>query len=204
MVDRRGGGRVVGAVLVGGASSRMGIDKATLEVDGVAMGARVAAALGAAGCAPVVAVGGPVSRGDQLGLEVVVDRWPGEGPLGAIITVLERAAADGVDAVAIAACDLPWLDAATLGSLVERYRLDPTSVDVVVARASHLEPLCAVWACVAAPALRHRFDAGERAVHRALAALRVEAIDVDRRCVVNVNSQADLGAAGLQVDPPNG
>ena len=43
-----------GAVLCGGASRRMGTDKAFVEVGGVAMAERVAAALEAAGCAPVV------------------------------------------------------------------------------------------------------------------------------------------------------
>ena len=199
-----GAGRVAGAVLVGGTSSRMGVDKSTLKVDGIAMGARVAAALVAAGCEPVVAVGGPPSRGERLGLVVVTDRWPGEGPLGAIVTVLEHARAEGVDAVLVAACDLPWLDAATLEALIEQYRERAATVDVVVARSDRLEPLCAIWACHMADPLRRRFDAGERAVHRALTALVIATVDVDRRSVVNVNTRADLSAAGLQVDPSNG
>ena len=47
-----------GAVLCGGRSSRMGTDKAFVELAGVAMVQRVAAALATAGCAPVVLVGG--------------------------------------------------------------------------------------------------------------------------------------------------
>ena len=47
-----------GAVLCGGASRRMGTDKAFVEVGGQPMAERVAAALEEAGCAPVVFVGG--------------------------------------------------------------------------------------------------------------------------------------------------
>ncbi len=41
---------LAGAVLTGGSSTRMGADKALVEVDGVAMAARVAHALRASGC----------------------------------------------------------------------------------------------------------------------------------------------------------
>ena len=51
-----------GAVLCGGASRRMGTDKALVEVDGVPMAERVAGALHAGGCAPVVFVGGDGAR----------------------------------------------------------------------------------------------------------------------------------------------
>ena len=164
----------------------------------------MAAALGAAGCDPVVAVGGPDERGRGVGLSVVADRWPGEGPLGAIITALDHAAARGCGAVAVAACDLPWLDSAVLDALITRYRSATPPADVVVARAERVEPLCAVWACSAAPVLRERFDDGERAVHRAITALRVVVVDVDARSVVNVNTADDLAAVRRRADPATG
>jgi molybdopterin-guanine dinucleotide biosynthesis protein A len=87
---------VAGAVLMGGASRRMGRDKALVEVDGLPMASRVAAALTAAGCRSAVAVGGDAAVHARLGLSSVPDRWPGEGPLGAIVTVLGLL--DGLDA----------------------------------------------------------------------------------------------------------
>jgi molybdopterin-guanine dinucleotide biosynthesis protein A len=78
---------VFGAVLCGGAS-RMGVDKATIPVDGVAMARRVADALAAAGCSPVSAIGGDPAELGRLGLDTVIDRYPGDGPLGGILTAL--------------------------------------------------------------------------------------------------------------------
>ena len=67
----------VGAVLTGGASRRMGRPKADIEVDGVAMAARVADAMVAAGALDVARIG-----------DEVADHHPGEGPLGGVLTAL--------------------------------------------------------------------------------------------------------------------
>ena len=55
-----------------------------------------------------------------------------------------------------------------------------------------LEPLCAVWARQAHQPLERLVLEGERAVHRALASLRVVTVQVDAAAVANVNSPADL------------
>ena len=100
--------RCLGAVLAGGASSRMGTDKAFIEIDGTPMVVRAAEALRAAGAAPVVVVGGDGARLRALGLDAVPDRYPGEGPLGGVITALAAldAHGDGLDAAATLPCDV--------------------------------------------------------------------------------------------------
>ncbi len=64
----------------------MGTDKALLPVDGVPMVLRVAAALRAAGCEPVVAIGGDEPALRRLGLQVLMgahprDPWSFTAPL---------------------------------------------------------------------------------------------------------------------------
>jgi len=173
----------VGAVLVGGKSRRMGRPKSLIEIDGLAMARRVATAMGRAGCTSVVAIG-PAEL--AAGLEHVDDLHPGEGPLGGILTALH--AADGA-AVLVAACDLPWIDAASLAMLVE---VGGRGEDVVVARSSRLEPLCALWQPSAAPKLQVVFGAGERAVHRALLTLAVAEVALPDSVLTNVNAPEDL------------
>ena len=179
---------VTGAVLTGGASRRMGTDKAFVVVDGTAMVERVAGSMRTAGCRPVFAVGGDAAALAAAGFECVADRWPGEGPLGGIVTAVGHAAGP----VFVSACDLPWLDAATIEVLLERYRMLEATIDVVVARTERIEPLCAIWSQSASVTLQAAFGSGERAVHRVLANMRVESVDVDPSRLVNVNTPGDL------------
>lgn len=161
----------------------MGRPKSLLEVAGVAMAQRVAAAMWRAGCMPVVAVG---PHELSAGLDHVEDLHPGEGPLGGILSAL--GAANGAAAL-VTACDLPWIDAASLAMLIE---VAGRGEDVVVARSSRLEPLCALWQPAASAKLQVVFDAGERAVHRALLTLDVAEVALPDSVLTNVNAPEDL------------
>ena len=161
----------------------MGRPKSLIEIDGVTMARRVATAMRRSGCVSVVAVG-PVAL--AAGLDHVDDLHPGEGPLGGILTALE--AARGVPTL-VAACDLPWIDATSLALLIEA---SGRGEDVVVARSSRLEPLCALWQPSAAAKLQRVFDSGERAVHRAMVMLEVAEVALPDSVLINVNTPNDL------------
>jgi molybdopterin-guanine dinucleotide biosynthesis protein A len=72
---------IIGLILAGGLSSRMGEDKATLMIDGQTMLERTAMALRAAG-ADLVVVSGARPGG-------IPDRWPQAGPVGGIASAAE-------------------------------------------------------------------------------------------------------------------
>jgi molybdenum cofactor guanylyltransferase len=168
----------------------MGTDKAFVEVDGVAMAARVARALVAGGCEPVAFVGGDSVGLARFGRPTHADRWPGEGPLGGVLTAL--AAAQGDDVV-VAACDVPFLDGPTVRQLLRAVADrggDP--VDVVVARTERLEPALAWWSAAAAEDVARRWELGGRALHEAIGALRRVEVAVDGAVLRNVNSPSDL------------
>lgn len=199
-----------GAVLAGGASRRMGRDKALIEVAGTAMVARVAGVLESAGCGPVVVVGGDEAAIIGLGLPMVADLWAGAGPLGAIITALRWAEGP----VVVAACDLPDLSVEAVRAVAGDHPSGggDTSVDVVVATTGRLEPLLSRWNPSALGVLEERFlRRGERAVHRVLDGhghtgsasgpareLVVRRVPVDPSALRNVNQPGDLadGAPG--------
>ena len=154
-----------GAVLVGGASRRMGTDKALVEIDGRPMALRVADALRAGGAERVVVVGGGSASAHELGLEHIADRWPGAGPLAGIATAVSTAGAGAIDEIiVVAACDQPDVTGALIADLV---RALVGAADDVVAAAprsadGRREPLPTAWRAGAGPLLQRAVEAGER------------------------------------------
>ncbi len=168
----------------------MGRDKALVKVDGVPMASRVAAALAAAGCAPVVAVGGDRSALGALDLAVVPDRYPGEGPLGGVLTALDHHAE--LDAVVVVACDLARLGPATIAAVVAGLDAPGRRADVAMARTDRLQPLCAAWRPYALSVLAAAFHGGERRLQSAIRDLVLVEVDVDAAELANVNTTGDL------------
>ncbi len=167
----------------------MGRTKAVIEVGGVAMADRVVAAMRSAGIDPVVLCGGDPVELDHLRAPLVADDHPGEGPLGGVLTALDHLAGVATH-VAIAACDLATIDAGVL--LVLRERVVDVRARVVVARGDRLEPMCAIWPVALADEVRALFDDGERAMHRAIAALDHDEVVVDPAAMANINDPGDL------------
>ena len=184
--------RVAGAVLAGGHSRRMGRTKALIDLDGRAMGDRVIDALRAVGADPVILVGGDADDLAPLDAPVVADRYPGEGPVGGVLSGLDHLAGlDAVDAVLIMACDLADVTADVLWPLLDAAAGDAHS-RVWVAATDRMEPMCALWSLAARGTVRERFVAGERALHRVIAELPHTTVTVDAGALRNVNRPEDL------------
>ncbi|MCU1455512.1 MAG: putative molybdenum cofactor biosynthesis protein [Acidimicrobiales bacterium] len=168
----------------------MGTDKALVEVDGVAMAARVAAALRAADADPVVAIGAvgtgletdrhPGAARTVAGLDVVEDRWPGEGPLGGLASALAAPAFAGADVVVVAPCDQPWLDAGTVRALIAALVARPDAIGAAVRTGDgRLQLLPAAWRPSLAPRVAELVETGSRRLD-ALAALGpIVAVHID-------------------------
>ena len=70
------------------------------------------------------------------GFTIVTDRYAGIGPLGGIASVLERARADGYDAVLMLACDMYRYDHTEMQAICGQYRGE----DILFARTAGAEP----------------------------------------------------------------
>jgi molybdopterin-guanine dinucleotide biosynthesis protein A len=163
-------------VLAGGASARFGQDKALAVLRGKTMLERMSKLCCQFG--REVRVVAPPGRYSVTGVEVIADRWPGEGPFGGIITALRHAKESGDRAkwLLIVGCDMPFLTREWLSFLVERALT--SDADAVVPRSpSGLEPLCACWRTAAVDLLQTAFDEGVRKVTEGINCLRVEVLD---------------------------
>lgn len=168
----------------------MGRDKATLPIEGIPMAVRIARAV-APGVVAVGAIGRPAPALTDAGLHVVTDPHLGEGPLGGILTAFAWSPAP---IVAVVACDLVDLDAATVQALVAALDDEPALGLVAAAREpGDAQPLCAAWRIeLAEPVLTSAFAAGERAVRRAWAPLARATVGVAAARVRNVNTPTDV------------
>jgi molybdopterin-guanine dinucleotide biosynthesis protein A len=174
------------AILIGGDSSRMGTDKATYEVDGLPMATRVARAAVEAGASEVLLIGGTQAKAKNLEGKWKKDAFPGEGPLGGVITALKAATHDNV---VVLSCDMPFITSAVIGSLVNGL----TDAQATVGRTDRLNWLCAAWTkseCLTS--LQSVWKRNERAVHRAAVLLDVVEVPVPAVAVRNINTPLDL------------
>jgi len=172
----RGCLNVTGYILVGGASSRFGKDKALVELSGSPMCVRMGALLGAAFVPKVWLVGDPAKYGN-LGLPITPDLWPGEGPLGGILTALRHAKGEKrADYNLIVGCDMPFLTKDWLLELLGR--AFESEAQVMLAESHQgLEPLCAVWHTEALTTVEAQFKQGVRKVTGAVNHLNREVLD---------------------------
>jgi molybdopterin-guanine dinucleotide biosynthesis protein A len=193
---------VAGYIMAGGGSTRFGRDKALVEVGGMPMIARMIELLESVTTqVKIVAV---PSKYAAFGAEIVEDRWPGEGPLGGIITALEDAAKSPADCGwnLIVSCDMPFLTREWLAFLGERAAKSKAQV-VFPHSASGPEPLCASWQTGAAAELRSGFERGVRKVTEGIALLRAEVLDeadwkrfdIAGRLFWNMNTASDYEEA---------
>jgi molybdenum cofactor guanylyltransferase len=128
-----------GFVLVGGASSRMGRDKALLPLDGTTMIETIAARVRAA--AGNVTLIGPVEKYANLGLPIAPDAIENCGPLGGLYTALSQTTENWN---LLVACDMPDVTEAFLKQLLAA--AEASDADCLVPEMDgKIHPLCAVY-----------------------------------------------------------
>jgi len=202
MTAGKSGAGVAGYILSGGGSTRFGRDKALVEFDGQPMLARMMKLMRSV-TKDLKLVATP-NRYAEFGAQLVADGWPGQGPLGGIITALEDAAqsASRPEWNLIVSCDMPFLTQDWLQFLANRAAKSKAQV-VFPHSASGPEPLCACWQTAAASKLRSGFERGVRKVTEGIALLRAEVLDEadwkrfdsEGRLFWNMNTAADYAEA---------
>ena len=165
---------VAGYVLAGGASSRFGSDKALAQLRGETVLLSVVRLLSEV--ADSVQIVSTADRYSDFREKIVLDRWPGEGALGGILTALHASQERGCGWNVIVSCDMPFLAREWLIYMLNRaFSCD---ADVLFPRSqTGDEPLCACWRTAALPQLQAAFDEGVRKVTDGAKRLGVEVLD---------------------------
>lgn len=169
----------------------MGTDKARAESGGRAMALRVADEAAAAACGTVSLVGDPAIYA-ELGLPVIADRFPGQGPLAGIEAALS---ATTCNANLIIACDMP----AIRENLLEELFVAAGDCQCALPRHDdgRVEPLCAVYQRCCHPVIREALEQGVRSVTDALHRMAQEGLAIryvrvsDPAAFANLNTPED-------------
>jgi molybdenum cofactor guanylyltransferase len=181
-------------ILAGGASRRMGRDKATLPVPGGAGDTTLvehAVAILRERCSPIFVVAAPGQALPALDAVVLRDEVRGLGPLLATARGLRAAADAGRERAFVCAVDMPYL---TLELIDE---LDRPSVrlgaDVVLPWDGRDHYLAGVYRTALADRADELVAAGERSMRALVAAVDTQRIVMpEQRALTNVNTAADL------------
>jgi molybdopterin-guanine dinucleotide biosynthesis protein A len=185
------GGCGVTVILTGGASRRMGRDKATLPVGGRTLVEVLAERYSANGGVAVSAANSDMFP--QLNCPILPDVFPGMGPLNGIVSAFEQTDAEYIFLTAV---DLPNGSAE-----LARYICDElTGADVCVIEREDgkTEPVFAAYSRTCGIAARQCLEAGERSFKQLFARLNVRIIperelpdfDLDR-ILFNMNTPED-------------
>lgn len=179
-----------GVVLAGGGSTRMGQDKAFLQVNGQTLVQRVAGVvLQAAGN---VTICGPKEKFAHLGFPVIEDLVPGKGPLSGI-----HAALCSCDAawILVAACDMPNLTVGVLNRILDSARAGGADIVMASGPDGLPEPLCAAYSRACRPWAHRALLEGRHKITAAFEGLRIRVEKLDNsKPLENVNTPDDWAA----------
>jgi molybdopterin-guanine dinucleotide biosynthesis protein A len=187
---------ITAVILCGGSGTRLGgVEKPLLRVGGRPLVEHVVDALAPQVGPVVIGCGRDRAPYEALGLTVVSDVRPGDGPLGGIASVLPSVATEWVLTYP---GDAPFADA----SLVARLTPAAEASGIAVPRAGgHRQNLTLLMSRSRAQGLAAFYETGGRAVKAWLDAQGVESVDMTdvADSFLNVNTAADLAVCELRL-----
>ncbi|OOG19180.1 hypothetical protein BWD42_04320 [Sphingobacterium sp. CZ-UAM] len=186
--------RLNGLVLIGGRSLRMGKPKETIQWHGKQQCYHLVDLLRAY-CEKVYISCRPEQLSEMMdeaavySYELLPDNYPDIGPMGGILTAFD---AHPEQAWLVIACDLPLVDRAAIGYLVQQR--DPLQIATAFTgpRLQFPEPLFAIWEPASYPLLQQMVGAHKLSPRQLLIQQQVTGIDApDGKVLTNVNTPAE-------------
>lgn len=153
------------AILAGGASRRMGRDKASISVAGETMLERTARVARQTGLPALVAGRSEPEGWPHPDVPFYPDDHPGHGPLGGLAAALHAAGGS----VILLPCDMPCLTAEALSWLVGLSFRSRSPHGLIVRNGGRPEPLFSFYSFSLLPLARDHLRRNVRAMHRLIA-----------------------------------
>ena len=176
-----------GIVLNGGNSSRMGTPKGEINFLGRPLIDRAVVALQESGASEIIVVGGSKPELATKELSHVKDMYPGEGPLGGVITGLLTA---HLDHAVVLSNDLMGIDAGTIETMLGFSQKADLVVPVVEGISQVLSGL---WKVSSVEALLEEYELGTRSLKSAIKKLSVfEIYEFEAAKFANANTPSDI------------
>ena len=159
-------------IMAGGKSARMGRNKSMLPLDGIPLIVHILDQLRPCFREIYISANDPDTYA-HLGVDVIPDEVPGEGPLMGILSSLE---ASSHDCNFVVACDVPVLRYAFIRKMVH----DVEGYDAVIPMTgkSRYEPLFAVYRKSMIAPMREVFEGGARKISDVFEKCRINFIDM--------------------------
>jgi FdhD protein len=194
---------VTAAILAGGASSRMGTNKALLMVDGEPIITRTYQILARLFHEVIVVTNTPEEYA-FLPCRKVPDIFPGVGSIAGLHSALVHSSAERTF---VTACDMPFVDTGTIRYLCQ---LQQSGFDAVIPfSAGGQEPLHAVYAAKCREVFEDAIRGDERKILDILARMRtrlvtweeIREVSASDRSFLNVNTPEEYGAISAGQPP---
>ena len=153
---------LLGVVLCGGESKRMGTDKGLLQLNGKTWVERIAGKLSAQGIPIIISINErQLSAYREIFEEkdLIIDQLPMHGPLNGLLTVHQKFPEKDI---LLMACDLIDMDAAILQELIIIYENNEAEY-FAYEENNFFQPLCAIYTSKALKSLQERLVNGSLA-----------------------------------------
>ncbi|KGE20334.1 molybdenum cofactor guanylyltransferase [Paenibacillus wynnii] len=193
---------ISGILLAGGASRRMGVNKALLEIGGVPLISNISSELSAVAHTVMISCSEKDKDSDTyrfLGLPIITDTYAGLGPLGGLHAGLSHSQTEWN---AVVACDLPFVTKELLQHIFNRAGNAESNVQAIVPVAANgkVQPLLAMYHINVLPSLEAALENRHSRVMEWLQGLNVLYIPEDefpdsfmnqRDVLLNMNTPDD-------------
>ena len=166
---------IVGIVLIGGQSSRMGQDKASLEINSLPL-YKIAAQKLQPLCHQVyLSVNKNQHTKNTYEYPTIIDQYEAQGPIGALLSCMQ-AIEDAP--LLVLACDMPFITDSEITTLLQQRNLNQICTTFYNTTSHYYEPMLSIWEPRGKHTLQAYFEAGNLSLQKFLIQQNIPKINI--------------------------